>query len=115
MKLVCIRCPRGCNLNITKKSNGQIIVTGNSCPRGEEYGKQEITQPKRTITTIQKIDFGTVSLVTSKAIDKNLYFDVLKKIKNTKVKPNPQVGDVFIKNIFKTKVDIIISGIHMCE
>ena len=39
MKLVCIRCPRGCNLNITKKSNGQIIVTGNSCPRGEEYGK----------------------------------------------------------------------------
>ena len=98
MKLVCIRCPRGCNLNITKKSNGQIIVTGNSCPRGEEYGKQEITQPKRTITTIQKTDFGTV-----------------KKIKNTKVKPNPQVGDVFIKNIFKTKVDIIISGIHMCE
>lgn len=113
IELVCIRCPVGCHLKVTKNDDGTVTVVGNSCPRGAEYGKQEITNPMRTITTVYKTDFGTISLVTSKPVEKRLYFDVLKAIKNAPYpKNNILVGDVFIENILNTGANIIISGIH---
>ena len=44
---VCIRCPLGCALTAEEK-NGEIVVTGNSCPRGREYAVSEMTDPVRT-------------------------------------------------------------------
>ena len=79
MDFTCIMCPVGCNLNVTKNGN-EITVFGNGCPRGEIYGKNEITLPKRMITTIKKYKNGTISLKTSEAIDKNLIEKVLKEI-----------------------------------
>lgn len=113
MELVCIRCPRGCHLTVTKLKDGTVKVEGNSCPRGEEYGISEMTRPQRTITTVKKTDFGTISLVTSKPIDKKLYFDVLRKIKEKPVPKNPKPEDIFIKNILNSGVDIVISGVHL--
>ena len=44
-ELTCIVCPRGCRLTIDDNLN----VTGNSCPRGAQYAKDEMTNPKRMI------------------------------------------------------------------
>ena len=44
-ELTCIVCPRGCRLKIDDDLN----VTGNSCPRGAQYAKDELTNPKRTM------------------------------------------------------------------
>ena len=35
--IICITCPKGCHLSVDEE-NG-YAVTGNSCPRGAEYGK----------------------------------------------------------------------------
>ena len=42
-ELICIVCPRGCHLKVDE-ANG-CKVTGNSCPRGEQYGKAELLNP----------------------------------------------------------------------
>ena len=34
MKMICINCPRGCELDVEKASDGIVTVTGNACPRG---------------------------------------------------------------------------------
>ena len=48
-ELICIVCPRGCHLQVDE-ANG-YAVTGNSCPRGAEYGRQETGPcPRRTWT-----------------------------------------------------------------
>ena len=39
-ELVCIVCPRGCRLK-GDEENG-YAVSGNSCPRGEVYGKKDL-------------------------------------------------------------------------
>ena len=54
LETVCIRGPVGCHLVVNEK-NGEVVVTGNNCPRGAEYGRQELKNPKRTITTIFKL------------------------------------------------------------
>lgn len=111
-KFTCIRCPIGCSLTVKKYADGKVLVSGNSCARGEEYGKQELTEPRRTITTIKETKFGTLSLKTDVAVKKEQYFDVLKEIANKKVTKNYQIGDVFIKNVLGTKSNIVVTGVH---
>ena len=51
-KLICIACPRGCALTVTIDDTTNIIeVSGNSCPKGISYGKQEVLCPMRMLTT----------------------------------------------------------------
>ena len=111
-KFTCIRCPIGCSLTVKKYADGKVLVSGNSCARGEEYGKQELTEPRRTITSIKETKFGTLSLKTDTAVKKEQYFDVLKEIANKKVAKNYQIGDVFIKNVLGTKSNIVVTGVH---
>ena len=54
---VCIRCPVGCHLHVEMQNN-EVVVSGNRCPRGAEYGKQEFTCPMRTLTTIYPLKAG---------------------------------------------------------
>lgn len=39
-ELICIVCPNGCHLRVDE--TGGCRVTGNACPRGEEYGRSEV-------------------------------------------------------------------------
>lgn len=52
-ELVCIVCPKGCRLAVDEQ-NG-YAVTGNACARGEAYGKKELLDPTRTVTSTVRI------------------------------------------------------------
>ena len=70
-ELICIVCPKGCHLKVDEE-NG-YAVTGNSCPRGAEYGKKELVNPTRVITSTVRVEGGTlrrVSVKTSSDIPK---------------------------------------------
>ena len=112
MDMICIRCPNSCQLHVSKK-NGKIVVTGNLCPRGTEYGVQEVTDPRRTITTIKQVKNGTISVRTNIAVKKELYFDVLQAIKDAPVKKNYQIGDIVLKNVCGTSTDIVVTGVNI--
>jgi CxxC motif-containing protein len=51
-QLVCIACPMACRLTVTQASTGDITVTGNRCPRGDAYGREEVLAPKRIVTAV---------------------------------------------------------------
>lgn len=111
MKTVCIMCPLGCNLVIEDK-NGEIIVSGNNCIRGKDYGENEIKNPVRIITTAIKLEKGTISVKTSKAIPKSKIFDCQREI--AKLKPhNVKVGDVLLKNILGFDADVVVTGVFV--
>ena len=38
-ELICINCPLGCGLTVTLKDGDVVKVEGNTCPKGEAYGK----------------------------------------------------------------------------
>lgn len=46
--LICITCPKGCHLTVDEEND--YAVTGNSCPRGAEYARNELLHPVRMIT-----------------------------------------------------------------
>ena len=99
-KMTCIVCPLGCELEVRTEENGDITVTGNTCPRGAEYGKNECTNPVRTVTTTVKCENGQrISVKTDRAVAKDKVFDVMKAAKDV-ICPLPiRVGDVIIKDV----------------
>ena len=45
-ELICIVCPKGCHLTAEQTAEGWQI-TGFGCPRGQQYGVAEMTNPTR--------------------------------------------------------------------
>lgn len=105
-ELTCIICPRGCHLVVDENLN----VTGNNCPRGPIYAKNELTHPTRTLTsTVQIISEEEVSLPvkSDKPLPKEKIFDAMEVINKTCVKAPIQIGDIVVKNIFGLDVNIV--------
>ena len=108
--LICIVCPKGCHLNVDEK-NG-YAVTGNSCPHGEEYGKKELTNPTRVITSTVKIKGGChrrCPVKTDKAIPKRLIFDAMEKLNDIELISPVKSGDVVIHDILGTGANLVVT------
>ena len=105
----CIICPKGCDITVTLDDNGDITsITGQTCRRGEEYARNEITNPVRTLTTTVAIEGGGVIPVrTNKAIPKRLLFDAMKEINGKSVPKTAKAGYVVIKGLLGTDADVV--------
>lgn len=64
--ITCIVCPQGCHINHKFEQDGSLVLDGNRCPRGAEYAKQEILEPKRVLTTTVKGKNGILIPVKTK-------------------------------------------------
>ncbi|AAK79293.1 CxxC motif-containing protein [Clostridium acetobutylicum] len=115
IELICICCPKGCHLKVDDKS---LRVEGNNCPRGAEYGVNEITNPVRTITSTVKVEKGEAVIVpvkTKEPIPKKLTMGCMEEINKAVINAPVKIGDVVIKNVLGTGIDVVatknVSGI----
>ena len=60
--LTCIVCPSGCALDVESGADGNLIITGNKCPRGTVYAQEEIRAPKRVVTATALLKTGEDSV-----------------------------------------------------
>ena len=107
-EFTCIVCPRGCRLQIDDNLN----VTGNSCPRGAVYAKEEVSNPKRNITSSVRVknrEFTLCSVRTSQAIPKDMMFEIMEEINKVEIEAPTHIGDIVIQNVLNTGSDIIIT------
>lgn len=105
-ELICITCPRGCHLKVDDNLN----VTGNFCPRGAMYAKAELTHPVRTLTSTVKINSivaDRLPVKSARPLPKELIFKAMEEINKVTMNAPISIGDVVIKNIFDTGIDIV--------
>ncbi|MBR6411210.1 MAG: DUF1667 domain-containing protein [Clostridia bacterium] len=108
-ELICIQCPMGCPLTVTIDGD-DIRVTGNTCPRGAVYGKKEVTDPTRTVTStvcVQGGEIPRVSVKTSADIPKGRIREVMAAIRALRVNAPVRIGQVLLPDVAGTGVDII--------
>lgn len=110
--LICIVCPMGCPLVATVNESGAVVsVTGNTCKRGEAYAKDELTHPVRTLTTTVKTVRGRLVSVKSKTpVPKESLFLCMKEINATVAAEPIKIGDVIVRNVAGTGVDIVATS-----
>ena len=100
--IICITCPKGCRLSVDEENGYK--VTGNGCPRGEIYGKNELQHPVRVITSTVRIEGAAVPRLpvkTDKPLPKEKMFECIT------AKSPVRVGAVLAENILGTDVNIV--------
>lgn len=111
-EMVCIVCPMSCHMAVTIEKNKVTEVSGNTCPRGSKYAKEELTNPTRMLTStvvIKNARIPRCPVVTSEAIPKKKMRDVMKQINKVKIKAPVNRDDIIIENVARTGVNIIAS------
>jgi len=104
-ELVCIICPRGCNLKVEMEEGKILSVTGNSCPRGVKYAEDECCNPQRTVTSTVRCECGRmIAVKTDRPIPKDKVFECMKMINSAKVSGPVSIGDVIISDVFGSNV-----------
>ena len=107
-KLICTVCPKGCHLTVDEAHDYQ--VTGNSCPRGEAFGKSEIRNPVRTVTSTVALDGGLhprLPVKTSAPIPRRLIPAAMEQIRLVRAAAPISCGEILIKNLLDTGIDLV--------
>lgn len=108
----CIMCPMGCEMTVTVEDGKVTDVKGNTCPRGVKYANDEITAPKRMLTSTVRIEGGLLPLlpvVSASVLPKESILDCAAYLRGVTVKAPVKTGDVVVKDILGLGVDIIAS------
>lgn len=108
--LTCINCPMGCALTIEIENGEVVSVSGNTCPRGDAYGRKEVTNPTRIVTSTVRVTGGEadmVSVKTAQDIPKGKIFDCVKALRDVEVQAPVHIGDVLVRDVAGTGVDIV--------
>ena len=135
--ITCIICPNGCLLSanvsepgtdapVTGTENPRSIdstvtgtgcprvidspVTGAGCPRGEAYFIQEITDPRRTLTSSVLVTGGEIPLCSvrlTEPVPIARIPDVMKEIRKMKIEAPLESGTVLIRDVLGLGSDVI--------
>lgn len=110
-ELTCIGCPLGCQVTVELDDKTVISITGNTCKRGSDYARKEVTNPERTVTSTVMVTGGETDTFlpvrTATDIPKGKIFECMQSLKGVTVKAPVKVGDVVVANVAGTGVDVI--------
>ena len=54
-KIICVACPKGCQLRVNREGE-TFVISDQGCKRGEQYAKQEMTDPRRMVASTIQIE-----------------------------------------------------------
>ncbi len=111
-KMICITCPMGCSVAVTREGQTLLSVDGNTCKRGEDYVRRELTDPRRMAATTVRVKGGIHPLVpvyTAQAFPKPRLFELLDALRQVELEAPVTLGQVVLANALDTGIDILAS------
>ncbi|MDR0301549.1 MAG: DUF1667 domain-containing protein [Treponema sp.] len=112
--LTCIVCPIGCSLEVKEDSGlpENLSITGNRCPRGAVYAREEIRSPKRTVTATCQLDKEAagarrIPVKTALPCPREKINSLLDDIYKLKVSLPVKAGDVLIADWNGEGIDVV--------
>ena len=106
--MICVICPKGCNLTVKTKNKEVISVEGNACKRGIDYAISETTDPRRMLCTTVRVDGGGMLPVKSdKPLPKGNWRNYICIIGNAQATCPIDIGDVIVPDIDGTGINIV--------
>lgn len=110
-EITCICCPVGCTLHaaLDEAAEQGVAVVGNRCKRGIAYAVEELTAPRRTLTTIVRcVDrLEPVSVRTDATILKSDIPACLSVLRDVCVSAPIAIGDVIVSDICGTGANVV--------
>ena len=107
-ELICIVCPKGCRLKVDEAK--EYAVTGYACPRGEVYGREELKNPLRVVTSTVRISGAAhrrCPVKTDGAIPKRFVFEAMRLLSSVDLTSPVKLGQVVIEDICGTGISFV--------
>ncbi|MDX9861512.1 MAG: DUF1667 domain-containing protein [Rhodospirillales bacterium] len=108
---LCIGCPLGCRLEVEEDERETIVeVRGWSCRKGERYGRQEHTDPRRMVTTTVCVDgagLARLPVKTSRPVPKDQVREVCRLLRTLRVAVPVRMGDVVLADVAGSGADVV--------
>ena len=111
MKMICINCPKGCEMDVAVDGEN-VVVSGNSCPKGEDYARAEVTNPTRMVTGLVRVAGmrKPLPVKTRTPVPKAKISDVLFAMHQATVQLPVGIGDVIVADVASTGVDLVATA-----
>lgn len=100
--ITCIMCPNGCEISYD--------LTGGMCAKGPEYVKNEILNPKRTLTSTVRVTNGEIPLASVKTTEpmaREKLREAMKVIAGLSVEAPVNPGRIIVKDFMEEGIDLI--------
>ena len=111
-EFTCIICPNGCEITAEYEGARVGAITGAACPKGEDYVRQELTDPRRTIATSVPVDGGELPLVSvrlNRPIPKKDIFRVMEAVNAVRLQAPVSIGQVVLADVCGLGADVIVT------
>lgn len=112
-EFVCINCPRGCEIATVLDGKSIVSLSGNICKLGVKYVEDEITDPRRVVTSTVRVRGGNMPLApvwTEHAIPKGMILRLADELRKVEIDAPVRCGDVVLTDVFGTGINVLASG-----
>ena len=106
---LCTVCPSCCTLKCVLE-NGSWSVSGNTCPKGTDYGLQDVVNPLRVVTTTVKYANGKRRLLpvkTDASIPMAKIRDIMRLCRRITVSGPVKTGSIILRDAAGTEANIV--------
>ena len=111
-EFTCIVCPNGCDITADYEGTQVNRVTGALCPKGEEYVRQELTAPRRTIASSVLVEGGELPLTSvrlDRSIPKEEIFHVMEAVHGVRLQAPVSIGQVALADVCGLGANLIVT------
>jgi CxxC motif-containing protein len=118
--MICVVCPIGCRLQLEAAEGVSPMVRGNRCKRGIGYAESELTDPRRVLTSVVRIEREANGVAASNGhppamlpckstapVPKGLIPGILADLRKLRVLVPIREGDIILANPRDCGCDIV--------
>lgn len=108
-EFICVTCPVGCTIEAVIEGGELLELKGNACRRGIAFVQEEISNPRRMLTTTVQVDGGKLPLVpvhSSQPLPRPLLLEAAAALRRVRVSAPVTTGQVIVRDILGTGVDM---------
>ncbi len=116
-QFICVVCPVGCTIDAMVEDGQLLEACGHDCKRGIAYVHEELTCPKRMLTTTVRVIGGSLPLVpvrSSESLPKELLLQVAARLREVVLEAPVTEHEMVVEDVFGTGVNIITSREMPC-
>jgi CxxC motif-containing protein len=110
-KIICITCPKGCTLEVTR--DGQTVIkVKQGCKRGKDYAQRELIDPRRMVATTIRVNGGLHPLLpvaTAAPFPKPRIHELMDALRQVEVSAPVEPGQIVLEDALGTGIAILAS------
>ena len=109
-KMTCIGCPLGCQLEVELQEGTAWRIEGYGCKKGKTYAAQEVTDPRRMLTTtvtLRGAQWPRLPVRSLEPVPKDRVVEICRRLHELALEAPIAMGQVVLADALDTGIDVI--------